>query len=262
MAEEETPDSKPFILGNQRKKETITTGKGSEETTNVVFTDPIAKKLWNDQTYDFPRKYRRRIVGSEVTREASVPHPPNRTYREDLDAQDETERLARAAASEQRRKEYLKAWETRRTRNRSRSASTDTDKTSEEAPVEEKTSVRIRYATDEEMAKAQAKLEAAKQNPSESPYNPSKTTSAKAFEEVAKPRILQHKGHRVHYMEVEDSEGNKTSRPMTADEHYDFHMNSANTAYAKNDLKNGDYFTDEALFWFGESPDWHKDHKN
>jgi hypothetical protein len=63
-------------------------------------------------------------------------------------------------------------------------------------------------------------------------------------------------------MEVEDSEGNKTSRPMTADEHYDFHMNSANTAYAKNDLKNGDYFTDEALFWFGESPDWHKDHKN
>jgi hypothetical protein len=71
-----------------------------------------------------------------------------------------------------------------------------------------------------------------------------------------------HKGHKVHYVEVKGSGGTTNSRPMTADEHYDFHVDRAEEAYNKNDIKSGNSFMDEASFWAGESPNWHKEHED
>ena len=207
--------------------------------------------MWQGRKYEFPTR-----LGNHV------PRPPNPTYNIDKLADAEKEREARVEAAKQRRKEYEEA--RNKTRVRPSRAGQGTGIASEKTPAAPKVTKEpeTRYMTDEEYAKAQAKLEAVKQNPPESPYSPSKTATSKAFEEVAKPRILQHKGHRVHYVEVTGSEGDVTSRPMTADEHYDFHVDRAEAAYNNNDMKNGNFFMDEASFWAAESPDWHKQYEN
>jgi hypothetical protein len=205
--------------------------------------------MWQGRKYEFPTR-----LGNHV------PRPPNPTYNIDKLAEAEKEREARVEAAKQRRKEYEEARNKTRVRpsRAGQGAGTAPRPSAPKATEEPET----RYMTDEEYAKAQAKLEAAKQNPPQSPYSPSKTTNAKAFEEVAKPRILQHKGHRVHYVEVTGSGGDVTSRPMTADEHYDFHVDRAETAYNNNDNKTGNSFMNEAAFWAEEPQDWHKEYKN
>ncbi|CAB4153333.1 hypothetical protein UFOVP621_109 [uncultured Caudovirales phage] len=207
--------------------------------------------MWQGRRYEFPTR-----LGNHV------PNPPNPTYNVDKLAKAEEERQARIEASKERRRQYEEARQ--KTRVRPSRAGQGAGRTSEKASSAPKVTEEpeTRYMTDEEYAKAQAKLEAAKQDPAKSPYSPSKASTSKAFEEVAKPRILKHKGHRVHYVEVTSSGRGVDSRPMTADEHYDFHIDRAEAAYNNNDMKNGNSFMDEASFWAAEPPDWHKQYEN
>jgi hypothetical protein len=136
------------------------------------------KVMWHGRKYEFLTR-----LGNHV------PHPPNPTYNIDKLAKAEKEREARVEAAKQRRKEYEEARNKTRVRPSRAGQGTGQNAKTPAAPKETE-EPEIRYATDEEYAKAQAKLEAAKQNPAESPYSPSKTTNAKAFEEVAADKHL------------------------------------------------------------------------
>jgi len=123
------------------------------------------------------------------------------------------------------------------------------------------TKAKIKAASPEEVAAAQAKLKAAKANPSINPQSPAPTTedswAALVGNRQTKGKLPTYRGRAFKTVEVTHPSGEVSIRPMTASEHINHYSSLSDRAMETNDLVTASGANKSLDFWENEPENWY-----